>query len=174
MQVRSPSAIDRVPRLFLLSAHVLLPSVCGGSKACVHISLSGPNHMGISWITSYPTPPVVYFGSSPGPGSKRFSANGSTNQYGYLTYQSGQTHDVVIGPLDPNTVYYYRCGSSSPELSFKTPPSQFPIKFAIIDLERLCFVVEQSLEQDRLVQLEHVSSKSSIAFSTRLNSFAAL
>ncbi|CAA0818846.1 Probable purple acid phosphatase 20 [Striga hermonthica] len=125
----------RPPQRRMLSESLIkeLDDVGPTSPQQVHISLSGPNHMRISWITSYPTPPVVYYGPSPGPGSKRFSDNGTTNQYGYLTYQSGQTHDVVIGPLDPNSVYYYRCGSpSSPELTFKTPPSQFPIKFAII------------------------------------------
>ncbi|KAL0410091.1 UNVERIFIED_CONTAM: putative purple acid phosphatase 20 [Sesamum latifolium] len=96
----------------------------------VHISLSGENHMRISWITSDPTPPVVYYGTSPG-ASTSF-ANGTTNMYYYVTYRSGEIHDVVVGPLKPNTVYYYRCGlSSSPEFSFKTPPSLYPIKFAI-------------------------------------------
>ncbi|PIM97700.1 Purple acid phosphatase [Handroanthus impetiginosus] len=87
--------------------------------------------MKISWITSDPTPAVVYYGTSPG--DNTFSANGTTNVYNYLTYRSGQLHDVIIGPLNPNTVYYYRCGlNSSPELTFKTPPSQFPIKFSIV------------------------------------------
>ncbi|KAL0338616.1 UNVERIFIED_CONTAM: putative purple acid phosphatase 20 [Sesamum angustifolium] len=97
----------------------------------VHISLSGENHMRISWITSDPTPPVVYYGTSPGASTS--SANGTTNMYHYVTYRSGEIHDVVVGPLKPNTVYYYRCGlSSSPEFSFKTPPSLYPIKFSII------------------------------------------
>ncbi|CAA0818840.1 Probable purple acid phosphatase 20 [Striga hermonthica] len=133
--VISAAEYRRPPQRRMLSESLIkeLDDVGPTSPQQVHISLSGPNHMRISWITSYPTPPVVYYGPSPGPGSKRFSANGTTNQYGYLTYQSGQTHDDVIGPLDPNSVYYYRCGSpSSPELTFKTPPSQFPIKFAIL------------------------------------------
>ncbi|KAI3471951.1 hypothetical protein Pfo_028639 [Paulownia fortunei] len=96
----------------------------------VRISLSGKNHMRISWTTSFPTPATVYYGTSPG--NYTFSANGSTNMYHYLKYISGEIHDVVIGPLKPNTSYYYRCGiKSSPEFSFKTPPARFPIKFAV-------------------------------------------
>ncbi|KAI3471827.1 hypothetical protein Pfo_028480 [Paulownia fortunei] len=108
-----------------------LDDIDSTSPQQVHISLSGENHMRISWITSDPTPAVVYYGTSPGANS--FSANGSTNIYHYLTYRSGEIHDAVIGPLKPNTLYYYRCGvSSSPEFSFKTPPSLFPTKFSII------------------------------------------
>ncbi|KAG8376697.1 hypothetical protein BUALT_Bualt09G0090900 [Buddleja alternifolia] len=96
----------------------------------VHVSLSGENHMRISWITKDPTPAVVCYGTYPG--SNGYSANGSTNTYNYVTYQSGEIHDVVIGPLNPNTLYYYRCGvTSSPQFTFKTPPSLFPIKFSV-------------------------------------------
>ncbi|GFP97075.1 probable purple acid phosphatase 20 [Phtheirospermum japonicum] len=87
--------------------------------------------MRISWITADPTPAVVYYGTSPN--SSSASANGGTNKYKFLTYRSGEIHDVVIGPLSPNTLYYYRCGStSSPQFSFKTPPSLFPINFAVL------------------------------------------
>ncbi|KAK4481175.1 hypothetical protein RD792_012056 [Penstemon davidsonii] len=99
----------------------------------VHISLSGENHMRISWITSDPTPAVVYYGTTPA-GSNSLSANGSTNMYHYVLYTSGEIHDVVIGPLKPNTLYYYRFGpqtTSSPQFTFKTPPSQYPITFAV-------------------------------------------
>ncbi|KAA8516706.1 hypothetical protein F0562_016788 [Nyssa sinensis] len=66
------------------------------------------------------------------PGKYEYSATGSTSSYTYVTYESGEIHDVVIGPLKPNTVYYYRCGlESAPEFSFKTPPDQFPINFAV-------------------------------------------
>ncbi|KAH6806110.1 Purple acid phosphatases superfamily protein [Perilla frutescens var. frutescens] len=95
----------------------------------VHISLSGEKHMRISWITKNPTPAVVYYGTTT---ATSLSSNGTTETYTYLLYRSAQIHHVVIGPLNPNTVYYYRCGAtSSPELSFKTPPSLFPIEFAI-------------------------------------------
>ncbi|KAK6147188.1 hypothetical protein DH2020_018100 [Rehmannia glutinosa] len=108
-----------------------LDDVDSTSPQQVHISLSGENNMRISWITSDPTPAVVYYGTSPG--ANTFSANGSTNQYKYLLYKSGEIHNAIIGPLNRNTVYYYRCGStSSPELSFKTPPSTFPIKFSVL------------------------------------------
>lgn len=89
--------------------------------------------MRISWITSDPTPALVYYGTSPG--ANTLSANGTTNTYTYLTYRSGEIHHVLIGPLNPNTHYYYRCGStssSSPQFTFKTPPSTFPINFSIV------------------------------------------
>ncbi|KAL8526331.1 hypothetical protein ACS0TY_015520 [Phlomoides rotata] len=97
----------------------------------VHISLSGENHMRISWITSDSTPPIVYYGTTPGANGTT-SSTGSTDTYKFVTYLSGEIHNVVIGPLNPNTQYYYRCGStSSPEFTFKTPPSSFPINFAV-------------------------------------------
>ncbi|KAK3018466.1 hypothetical protein RJ639_004126 [Escallonia herrerae] len=102
------------------------------SSQQVHISMVGEDKMRISWITDDPTPATVRYGTS-GAAANGISANGSTSSYKYLLYKSGQLHNVVIGPLKPNTVYYYRCGlDSSPEFSFKTPPAQFPIKFAVI------------------------------------------
>ncbi|KAL3628303.1 putative purple acid phosphatase 20 [Castilleja foliolosa] len=109
----------------------VLDDVDSTSPQQVHISLSGGDHMRVSWITSDPTPAVIYYGTSPG--ANGVTANGTTDNYRYLAYRSGEIHNVVIGPLNPNTLYYYRCGSpSSPELSFKTPPSQFPINFAVL------------------------------------------
>ncbi|KAK3445588.1 hypothetical protein EUGRSUZ_A01512 [Eucalyptus grandis] len=87
--------------------------------------------MRISWITQGSAPPTVEYGKSPGvyPGS----STGSTTSYKYALYNSGEIHEAVIGPLEPNTVYYYRCSSDSArEFSFKTPPAQLPIKFAIV------------------------------------------
>ncbi|XVE61503.1 hypothetical protein DITRI_Ditri06bG0045600 [Diplodiscus trichospermus] len=97
----------------------------------VHISVVGADKMRISWITDSSAPAVVEYGTFPRVYSK--SATGSTSSYSYLTYISGEIHDVVIGPLNPNTVYYYRCSSeSSREFSLKTPPADFPIKFAVV------------------------------------------
>nr|XP_043611444.1 probable purple acid phosphatase 20 [Erigeron canadensis] len=96
----------------------------------VHISLAGDNKMRISWITDNDTPPTVSYGTSPGNYDQ--SANGSVTTYEFLTYTSGEIHEVVIGPLDPSTMYYYCFNpGSTPEYSFKTPPAQFPIKFAV-------------------------------------------
>ncbi|KAL5545876.1 hypothetical protein UlMin_005563 [Ulmus minor] len=95
----------------------------------VHISLVGEDKMRISWITSDSAPATVEYGTAPGAYAN--SATGSTTSYHYVTYESGSIHDVVISPLKPNTQYYYRCGSNSQEFSFKTPPSVFPIKFAV-------------------------------------------
>ncbi|KAL7615509.1 hypothetical protein Lser_V15G01918 [Lactuca serriola] len=98
----------------------------------VHVSLAGENKMRISWITDKHTPPIVNYGTSSG--KYEHSATGVISSYEYVTYISGEIHDVVIGPLNPNTVYYYSFAtgsSSTPEYSFKTPPAQFPIKFAV-------------------------------------------
>lgn len=90
----------------------------------------GEDKMRISWITDSPAPATVDYGTSPGVYGN--SSIGTTSDYRYLIYKSGLIHDVVIGPLKANTVYYYRCSSNSAhEFSFKTPPAQFPIKFAI-------------------------------------------
>ncbi|RVX11774.1 putative purple acid phosphatase 20 [Vitis vinifera] len=97
----------------------------------VHISMAGADKMRITWMTKDETPAEVHYGTVQGQlGS---SATGSTRSYEYAMYTSGTIHDVVIGPLNANTVYYYRCGSSGPEFSFKTPPSQFPIRIAVAD-----------------------------------------
>ncbi|XP_057851005.2 purple acid phosphatase 22-like [Cryptomeria japonica] len=97
----------------------------------VHISLVGIDHMGVSWITkASDVPSMVEYGTSPG--SYTFSATGNSTSYSYVFYKSGSIHYVVIGPLQANTVYYYRCGGLGAEFNFKTPPSQFPITFAIV------------------------------------------
>ncbi|KAL1352081.1 hypothetical protein AAHE18_06G141000 [Arachis hypogaea] len=87
--------------------------------------------MRISWITGNSGPAKVEYG--PSPSSIAFSETGSTSSYHYTLYESGEIHDVVIGPLKPNTVYYYRLGDppSSRTYQLKTPPSQLPIKFAV-------------------------------------------
>ncbi|PWA52292.1 purple acid phosphatases superfamily protein [Artemisia annua] len=96
----------------------------------VHISLVGKDRMRISWITISPTLPMVYFGTSRG--KYEDSATGTTTSYQYKNYYtSGSIHEVVIGPLTHNTVYYYSFGNSSMEYELETPPAKFPIKFAI-------------------------------------------
>ncbi|XP_037495334.1 probable purple acid phosphatase 20 [Jatropha curcas] len=96
----------------------------------VHISMAGEDKIRITWITDDPAPAIVDYGTSSG--MYKNSATGNTSSYRYLTYKSGQIHNVVIGPLIPNTVYYYRCSSNSARgFSFKTPPSNLPIKFTV-------------------------------------------
>lgn len=86
--------------------------------------------MRVSWVTKETTPSTVKYGKSQG--KYDASNTGTSSSYKYIVYKSGQIHDVVIGPLEPNTTYYYKCGlDSSPELSFQTPPAQFPIDFAV-------------------------------------------
>ncbi|KAK8961323.1 Purple acid phosphatase 18 [Platanthera guangdongensis] len=97
----------------------------------VHISLAGKNYMRISWVTvDKSLPSVVEYGTSPG--QYTGSSEGENLSYRYLFYTSGRIHHVVIGPLKDNSVYYYRCGGQEPEFQLKTPPSNFPIKFAVV------------------------------------------
>ncbi|CAH9095501.1 unnamed protein product [Cuscuta epithymum] len=110
-----------------------LPS---SSPQQVHISVAGKDKMRITWITKDDSAAAatVEYGTSPG--KYTFTASGKTINYKYLLYKSGDIHHVVIGPLTPSTVYYYRCGGGgsvvSPEHNFTTPPSRFPIKFAVV------------------------------------------
>lgn len=105
----------------------------------VHISLVGSKdshvpsvvHMRVTWITKdSQVPSVVEYGISPGKYS--YSARGdAASSYSYLSYVSGYIHHVVIGPLEADTVYYYQCGRHGKEYKLRTPPSQFPVTFAI-------------------------------------------
>ncbi|KAK6942613.1 Purple acid phosphatase, N-terminal [Dillenia turbinata] len=102
----------------------------------VHISMVGPDKMRVSWITEDDVTPTVKYGTSSG--NYESSATGTTSSYTYLMYKSGKIHDVVIGPLNPDTTYYYVCGAdSTQEFSFKTTPSQLPIKFAVVGMHHL-------------------------------------
>ncbi|XP_031128131.1 purple acid phosphatase 22-like [Ipomoea triloba] len=96
----------------------------------VHISLAGKDHMRVSWVTSDKHgESVVEYGKAPGRYDK--SATGDRTSYRYFFYSSGEIHHVTIGPLEPRTTYFYRCGGSGPEFSFRTPPSTFPVEFAV-------------------------------------------
>ncbi|CAM6098444.1 unnamed protein product [Calypogeia fissa] len=99
----------------------------------VHISLNGPNHMHITWITKTTgNPSTVEYGMASG--AYNAQASGTTNSYSYLLYKSGEIHDVVVGPLKDDTTYYYRLGGTSTEYTFKTPPPlgpEVPITFAV-------------------------------------------
>ncbi|KAI0497878.1 hypothetical protein KFK09_021116 [Dendrobium nobile] len=97
----------------------------------VHISLAGEKHMRISWVTDDKSfPSLVEYGTSPGQYTE--SSDGENLSYSYLFYNSGKIHHVVIGPLEDDTIYYYRCGRQEPEFQFKTPPSKFPLTFAVV------------------------------------------
>ncbi|XP_043701758.1 purple acid phosphatase 22-like [Telopea speciosissima] len=97
----------------------------------VHVSLVGIDHARISWITDdKKVPSIVEYGLTPG--NYEGSATGEHEWYHYFFYSSGKIHHVKIGPLNLNTIYYYRCGGTGQEFSFKTPPPTFPIEFAIV------------------------------------------
>lgn len=96
--------------------------------------------MKISWVTSSHKheQSMVEYGKIAG--KYQESAMGEHTSYQYFMYRSGRIHHVTIGPLDPNTTYYYRCGGSGPEFNFRTPPSTFPIEFAIAGESLVTFV----------------------------------
>ncbi|XP_056691106.1 probable purple acid phosphatase 20 isoform X2 [Spinacia oleracea] len=98
----------------------------------VHISMVGTDRMRITWITREAASSKVEYGTSPG--VYDISVDGSSTTYEYLLYKSGQIHEAIVGPLRPNTVYYYRC-SQDPyrDFAFKTAPAQLPINFVVID-----------------------------------------
>ncbi|KAK2418408.1 purple acid phosphatase [Trifolium repens] len=97
----------------------------------VHISLVGKDKMRVSWITEdKETKSVVEYGTKSGEYSEK--TIGENTSYKYFFYNSGKIHNTVIGPLEPNTTYFYKCGGLGPEFSFKTPPSKFPIEFVVV------------------------------------------
>ncbi|CAH9110656.1 unnamed protein product [Cuscuta epithymum] len=96
----------------------------------VHISLDGEKHIRVSWITSdKSSPSLVEYGTSPG--IYTLAAEGESTGYKYPFYTSGKIHHTVIGPLEDDKVYFYRCGGTDPEFQLKTPPSKFPLTFAV-------------------------------------------
>lgn len=97
----------------------------------VHISLVGNDQMRVTWITEGgKAASVVDYGTKSG--EYESSAEGDHKKYRYFLYNSGRIHNVVIGPLKPGTTYYYQCSKKGPEFSFRTPPSSFPIEFAVV------------------------------------------
>nr|CAB3459391.1 unnamed protein product [Digitaria exilis] len=97
----------------------------------VHISVVGANSMRISWVTDdRSAPSVVEYGRSPG--KYVASAAGDHTTYHYFFYKSGAIHHVTIGPLEPGTTYYYRCGKAGDEFTLRTPPATLPIEFVVI------------------------------------------
>ncbi|XP_057850807.1 purple acid phosphatase 22 [Cryptomeria japonica] len=128
-------------------------SVADKNPQQVHISLVGSDHVRVSWITKDRNlPSVVEYGTS-STGEYTSSAIGESTSYKYFCYQSGAIHHVVIGPLNPNTLYYYRCGGYGPQYNLKTPPSKFPLVFAIVgDLGRTKHT-KQTLE--RIKEMKH-------------------
>ncbi|XP_057549566.1 purple acid phosphatase 22-like [Amaranthus tricolor] len=96
----------------------------------VHVSLVGKDQMRITWITQGMAPSIVEYGTNSG--EYDTFAKGDHKTYHYFMYSSGRIHNVVIGPLKPNTTYYYRCSNKGPQFSLRTPPPSFPIEFAIV------------------------------------------
>ncbi|CAM8955281.1 unnamed protein product [Rhodiola kirilowii] len=97
----------------------------------VHVSLAGKDHVKVSWITNDKhVPSVVDYGTNPG--EYNASATGVHQSYRYIFYKSGRIHHVKIGPLNPKTKYYYRCGGQGLEFELTTPPSSYPIEFVVV------------------------------------------
>ncbi|XP_062183062.1 purple acid phosphatase 22-like [Phragmites australis] len=97
----------------------------------LHISTVGASSMRISWVTEdRSAQSVVDYGISPG--KYTASETGYHTTYQFLSYKSGAIHHVTIGPLEPSTTYYYRCGKAGDEFSLRTPPATLPIEFIII------------------------------------------
>ncbi|WVZ85531.1 hypothetical protein U9M48_032448 [Paspalum notatum var. saurae] len=97
----------------------------------VHVSAVGARHMRVSWITDDKhAPSVVEYGSV----SRNYTASaaGDHTSYRYFLYSSGKIHHVKIGPLEPGTVYCYRCGMAGKEFSLRTPPAALPIELALV------------------------------------------
>ena len=87
--------------------------------------------MRVSWVTDgMSSQSIVEYGTKSG--EYESHAKGDHKTYHYFLYSSGKIHNVVIGPLKPSTTYFYKCSKKGPEFSFKTPPSSFPIEFAIV------------------------------------------
>lgn len=133
------------PRQLIFTAHNRSQS----DPEQVHVSVVGKDHMRVSWITAakHNTKSIVEYGKSPG--NYESSGKGEDTSYHYFFYSSGKIHHTVIGPLEPSTTYYYRCGGSGPEFSFKTPPSTFPIQFVIVGESCLfCCVKKERLQRN--------------------------
>lgn len=104
----------------------------GTTPQQVHISMVGPNNVRVTWVTDDDAPATVDYGTQEGKYGE--SSTGSTSAYTFSAlYTSGHIHETVIGPLNPDSAYYYRCsGNLAREFSFKTPPAGLPIRFAVI------------------------------------------
>ena len=88
-------------------------------------------YMRISWITDDQSmPSKVEYGKVPG----KYNAvvQGESSRYLFFVYLSGKIHNVKVGPLEPDTVYYYRCSGVGDEFSFKTTPASLPVEFVIV------------------------------------------
>lgn len=97
----------------------------------VHVSAVGEKHVRVSWVTDdMRAQSVVDYGKA----SRNYtaSATGEHTSYRYFLYSSGKIHHVSIGPLEPSTVYYYRCGKAGKEFSLRTPPAALPIELALV------------------------------------------
>ncbi|KAK3144845.1 hypothetical protein QOZ80_4AG0318590 [Eleusine coracana subsp. coracana] len=114
------------PRRIILTEHTEPAS----HPQQVHVSLVCAEHMRVSWVTDDKhAPSVVEYGVVSG--NYTASASGDHTSYRYFLYTSGKIHHVTIGPLEPSTVYYYRCGRAGHELSLRTPPAALPIELAV-------------------------------------------
>ncbi|CAM8920023.1 unnamed protein product [Rhodiola kirilowii] len=123
------SSYSRPPRRSTL--HVAKRDKSASSPDQVHISVVGADKIRVTWISDDKSAAVVKYGTSKD--ALNSTATGSSSTYKYILYTSGNIYDVVIGPIQPNSVYYYTCGSDDTQVfSFKSSPAQFPVQFAVV------------------------------------------
>lgn len=126
LRAKEDDFVRQPPRRVIFTRHLRSDS----DPQQVHISLVGKDHMKVSWVTDKKhCKSVVEYGKESGKYTAK--ATGDHTSYKYFFYSSGKIHHVTIGPLEPSTTYFYRCGGSDPEFSFKTPPSKLPLDFVV-------------------------------------------
>ncbi|CAI7777272.1 unnamed protein product [Closterium sp. NIES-54] len=110
-----------------MSSRLFGPARQADEPQQVHISLAGPGAMRVTWVTmDGAAPAVVQYGDAPG--RYTHTVTGTTTSYSFLFYRSGFIHTAVIGgpeqPLAPNTVYYYRVGTTDTTADVAQPAAE--------------------------------------------------
>ncbi|CAI5953726.1 unnamed protein product [Closterium sp. NIES-64] len=110
-----------------MSSRLFGPARQADEPQQVHISLAGPGAMRVTWLTmDGAAPAVVQYGDAPG--RYTHTVTGTTTSYSFLFYRSGFIHTAVIGgpeqPLAPNTVYYYRVGTTDTTADVAQPAAE--------------------------------------------------
>jgi len=98
----------------LFLSFLLVLCNANGTPEQIHLALTDiPNEMAVSWLTPDDvTSPTIQYGLEAS--QLTFFANASSTYYVYPPdfYVSGSIHHGVCSNLKPNTIYYYRVGST--------------------------------------------------------------